>query len=186
MLPSGIVGTVLPRWDMSADVHHYTESLLSVKIGKKDKHRPYHSWQLVFRNPADFMKSWDIAFPLHSMKLKSFCWVIWFIRFSGGFHEIHMKSAWNPPDFMKFSWNPPDFKIMSFWVIIQYRSFFRNVVDVRYWWIGDKLGGELFVKLVVQLEMQSLCIHKLECKATTFLFVGLHHTDWNFKVRWSE
>ena len=21
------------------------------------KHRPYHSWQLVFRNPADFMKS---------------------------------------------------------------------------------------------------------------------------------
>ena len=28
------------------------------------------------------------SFPLHSIKLKSFCWVIWFIRFLGGFHEI--------------------------------------------------------------------------------------------------
>ena len=49
-----------------------------------------YSWNL-----ADFMKSSrfhvksrDIAFPLHSIKLKSFCWVIWFIRFLGGFHEI--------------------------------------------------------------------------------------------------
>ena len=32
VLPSGIVGTVLPRWGASAEVLHYTESLLSVKI----------------------------------------------------------------------------------------------------------------------------------------------------------
>ena len=31
VLPSGIVGTVLPRWDVSSKVLHYTESLLSVK-----------------------------------------------------------------------------------------------------------------------------------------------------------
>ena len=37
------------------------------------KHRAYHSWQLVFRNPPDFMKS-------------------------GGFQ---VKSAQNPADFMK-------------------------------------------------------------------------------------
>ena len=32
VLPSGIVGTVPPRWDVSAEVLHYTESLLSVII----------------------------------------------------------------------------------------------------------------------------------------------------------
>ena len=30
VLPSGIVGTVLPNWDVSTEVLHYTESLLSV------------------------------------------------------------------------------------------------------------------------------------------------------------
>ena len=43
-------------------------------------------------------ESRDIAFPLHSIKLKSFCWVIWFIRFLGGFHEI-CQISWNPADF---------------------------------------------------------------------------------------
>ena len=30
VLPSGIVGTLLPRWDVPVDVHHYTESNLSL------------------------------------------------------------------------------------------------------------------------------------------------------------
>ena len=67
---------------------------------------PGNCWSFV----ADFMKSGgfhvksgDIAFPLHSVKLKSFSWNLWFIRFPGGFH---LKSAQNLPD---FTWNPPDF-----------------------------------------------------------------------------
>ena len=105
-----------------------------MRLQYKGKHRPYHSWQLVFRNPADFVKSWDIAFPLHSMKLKSFCWVIWFIRFLGGFHEIHMTSAWNLPDFMKSArfikstWNPPDF-MKSAWNLPDFVKSTWNLLD---------------------------------------------------------
>ena len=49
----------------------------------------------------------DIAFPLHSMKLKSFSWILWFIRFSGGFH---MKSTgfheiWISHEIHWISWN---------------------------------------------------------------------------------
>ena len=39
----------------------------------------------------DFMKSWVIA-PLHSIKLKTFCWNIWFYKVFGGFHEIRQIS----------------------------------------------------------------------------------------------
>ena len=70
--------------------------------------------KLTFMKLVDFVKSsrfhvksTDIAFPLHSIKLKSFCWVILFIRFLGGFHEIcrisheiHQISR-NLPDFTK-------------------------------------------------------------------------------------
>ena len=54
-------------------------------VNKTTKHRTYHSWQLVFRNPADFMCE---------IRTKS-----------AGFHEI---------------------KNVSFWVITNYRSFFRK------------------------------------------------------------
>ena len=54
------------------------------------------------------VKSWDITFPLHSIKLKSSSWIILFIRFSGGFHDF-VKSAWNLLDFVKSAWNLPDF-----------------------------------------------------------------------------
>ena len=60
------------------------------------KHRAYHSWQLVFRNPHEIRRiSCEIC-----MKSTKF----------------HVKSAQNPPDFMN----------VSFWVITKYRSFFRK------------------------------------------------------------
>ena len=71
------------------------------------------NWSFV----ADFTKSRDTAFPLNSMKLKSFCWIIWFIRFSGGFH---MKSA---ADFTKSAGFHMKSGNMSFCVITKYRSF---------------------------------------------------------------
>ena len=43
-------------------------------------------------NSADFMKSWVIAPLLHSIKLKTFCWNIWFYKVFGGFHEIRQIS----------------------------------------------------------------------------------------------
>ena len=86
------------------------------------KHRAYHSWQLVFRNLADFMWKHDIAFPWHSIKLKSFSWNIWFISFVDGFH---MKSA-GFCEIHQISWNPLDFMNVKFWVITKYRSFFRK------------------------------------------------------------
>ena len=146
-------------------------AVMSQEIGKpRIKHRPYHSWQLlVFRNPADFtwnladfikssgfheiwqilwnpadfMKSWDIAFPLHCIKLKSFSWIIWFIRFASGFHmkpagfheicqiscEIHQISH----EIRWISWNLPNFMNMSFCVIAKYRSFFRKTNKLWSW-----------------------------------------------------
>ena len=56
-------------------------------------------------------------------KLKSFCWNIWFIRF------FMWKSAWNPPDF----------KIMSFCVMIKYRSFEKR--KTKHFGIGIDGGG---------------------------------------------
>ena len=57
-----------------------------------------HEIRRISWNPVDFVKSWNIAFPLHCIKLKSFSWIIWFLRFasgfhmkSAGFHEIHPK-----------------------------------------------------------------------------------------------
>ena len=64
------------------------------------------------------------------------------LRFSGGFH---MKSAWNPHEICQispeihqilwnlpnFTWNLPDFKIMSFWVITKYRSFFQKTKHTK-------------------------------------------------------
>ena len=92
-------------------------------MSKISKHRAYYSWQLVFRNPADFMWKHDIAFPQYSIKLKSFSWNIWFISFVGGFHmksgRFHVKSArfheirqisWNPVD---FRWNPHEIQWIS-------------------------------------------------------------------------
>ena len=86
------------------------------------------------------LKSLDIAFPLYSIKRKSFSWIIWFIRFPGGFHEICW-ILWNLPDLMKsatksarsheihqisheicrISLNSRIF--MSFCTMIKYRSF---------------------------------------------------------------
>ena len=42
-----------------------------------------------------------------------------------------MKSTWNP---LNFTWNLPDFKIMSFWVITKYRSFFRKTKKYQSIW----------------------------------------------------
>ena len=64
------------------------------------KHRAYHSWQLVFRNPADFMKSaWNLVD--FTWNLPDFTWNL----------PDFMKSARNPADFMKsrmwaFGWSP--------------------------------------------------------------------------------
>ena len=45
---------------------------------------------------------------------------------------FHMKSAWNLLDFM---WNPPDVKIMSFCMMIKYRSFvFRKTNQKSFCW----------------------------------------------------
>ena len=71
-------------------------------------------------NVLDFMKSvWNLAdFRWNPPKLRSFCWNIWIYKVLGGFH---MKSVWNLAD---FRWNPPaGFQIMSFCVMIKYRSF---------------------------------------------------------------
>ena len=70
------------------------------------KHRAYHSWQLVFRNPAGFhVKTWH-SLPTALHKTEVF---LGFITFVGGFH---LKSA--------------GFQNMSFCVMIKYRSFFRK------------------------------------------------------------
>ena len=78
------------------------------------KHRAYHSWQLVFRNPPDFMKS-------------------------GGFQQV--KSVRNPAD---FTWNPPDFMNVSFWVITKYRSFFRKTNNWMHDWDFACIKHNLF------------------------------------------
>ena len=96
------------------------------------------SYEIHQISPGRFhVKSWDIAFPMYSMKLKSFSSIIWIRRFSGGFHEIHNEIhqiSWNPhvesAGFHKIHmWNPPNFMKsvnMSFCVITKYRSFFRK------------------------------------------------------------
>ena len=49
-------------------------------------------------NLADFMKSWGIGFPLHSMKLKFLLNYL--------IYKVFRWISWNPPDFM---WNLLDF-----------------------------------------------------------------------------
>ena len=62
--------------------------------GTKIKHTAYHSWQLAFRNPADFMCE---------IRTKS-----------AGFQ---VKSVWNPPDFTwnpyKICWISPEIRLIS-------------------------------------------------------------------------
>ena len=134
------INLVFPKW--------LWQILLKCLLFKQ--HKPYHSWQVVFRcgfheiwrilwNLADFMKSsgfhvksWDIVFPLHSMKVKSFSLIIWFQGFQVDF-------IWNPPDFM---WNPPDFSKISLWVITKYRSFLTK--DQKYFKLSSKCSQYRF------------------------------------------
>ena len=100
------------------------------------KHRAYHSWQLAFRNPADFMcEIWWISPEILwiswnpyeiqwispeicqiSWNLYEICWISW----------NPYKICWISPEICQISWNPPDFMNVSFWVMIKYRSFFRK------------------------------------------------------------
>ena len=104
------------------------------------KHRAYHSWQWVFRNPADFM-----------------CEIRWISCLKSGRFQVKSSRfhTWNPVDFTpeicQISWNlyeicwispeihmksggfhlksvriPPDFMNVRFCVMIKYRSFFRK------------------------------------------------------------
>ena len=62
---------VLGEVDISCGLNaYYKLQLLEADAGKKRyKHRAYHSWQLVFRNPADFTQISPVK--------------------SGGFHGFH-------------------------------------------------------------------------------------------------
>ena len=127
-------------------VNNRTDESLSER--QQPKHRTYHSWQLVFPNPADFMWKHDIVFPQHSIKLKSFSWNIWFISFVGGFHmkstrfhvkstgfcEIHQISC----EICWILWNLPDFMNVSFWVITKYRSSFQKTNKRNIMWVFNR------------------------------------------------
>ena len=98
------------------------------------EHRAYHSWQLVFRNPADFTHEiWQISPRFHPWNLADFTQISPvkstqnLIKASVSaktlqFDECRVGAM--TKDFMKSAWNPPDFKITSFCVMIKYRSFF--------------------------------------------------------------
>ena len=89
------------------------------------KHRAYHSWQLVFRNPADFTPEFRRisgvkSSGFHLWNLADFRCEIYtksarFHLKSTGFHEIRTKSA-----------GFHEIKNVSFCVMIKYRSFFRK------------------------------------------------------------
>ena len=70
------------------------------------------------------VKSWDIAFPQHSIKLKFF---LNYLIYKVLQMDFTLDFVWNPPDFMK-SIKSAGFHMksgnMSFWVITKYRSFF--------------------------------------------------------------
>ena len=119
-------------------------------------------WPRISWNPPDFtLKSggfhlWNLAefTQISSMKstqnYKSKCFSknssVWWMQGGGydqGFHEIR----WISP--VKSAWNPPDFKIMSFCVMIKYRSFvFRKTNNKKsnlYW---QRLQSQPFDHLV--------------------------------------
>ena len=103
---------------------------------------PYEIWRIsgeihpnwrVFAETSEFIRfwvdfTWNLAdFRWNPPKLKSFCWNIWIDKVLGGFHGEICWISWNLPD---FRWNPLDFmvkstgfQIMSFCVMIKYRSF---------------------------------------------------------------
>ena len=134
-------------------IHHYcldvNYSIQHVNVTKtlvihRHKHRAYHSWQLVFRNPPDFtreirMKSGGFH-PWNPYEIRRISPVksVWnppdftreihmksagFHLKSARFHEIHMKSS-GFHEIHRISWN------VSFCVMIKYRSFFRKTKHV--------------------------------------------------------
>ena len=60
VLPSGIVGIVLLRWDVSVDVHHYTESKLKFTFSKK-------VWPNLFLT-LDLLHRFNISSPNKTLK----------------------------------------------------------------------------------------------------------------------
>ena len=91
------------------------------------KHRAYHSWQLVFRNPADFMcEIWRISWNLYKICMKS----AGFHLKSGRFHEIHMKSA-GFHEIRRISW----MWAFAWWSSIGL-SFQRPIIKCTGWGIG--------------------------------------------------
>ena len=86
------------------------------------QHRAYHSWQLVFRNPADFMwKQHSLPTALHKTEEFFLKYLIYkFCRWISP--EIHMKSSGFHVKSARFH----EIKNVSFWVITKYRSFFRK------------------------------------------------------------
>ena len=56
---------------------------------RKTKHRPYHSWHLLVFH-CGFHEIWWISCEIMRQPSHwnwSFSWILWFIRFPGGFHE---------------------------------------------------------------------------------------------------
>ena len=85
---------------------------------------PDFTWQIsceIMRHSLPNVLHETEEFFLNYLIYKVFRWISW------NPHEI-CRISWNLPEFMKSAWNPPDFKIMSFWVITKYRSFFRKTI----------------------------------------------------------
>ena len=114
-------------WRISGEIRRISCEIHPKPCKSRCFNQNYPVWWMQERGyDPGFHEIWGHS-PLHAPpKLKSFCWNIWLYKVVGGFHvksarfyEIHQIS-WNLLD---FTWNPPDFKIMSFCVMIKYRSF---------------------------------------------------------------
>ena len=80
------------------------DSLMFGEYGKYREHRAYHSWQLVFRNPADFTLISPVKSTQNLIKASVSAKTL-------QFNECRVGAM------------TKDFKIMSFCVMIKYRSF---------------------------------------------------------------
>ena len=87
-------------------------SFLSIQTRSRqaEKHRPYHSWQLLVFRSGFHVKSgrFHVKSTWHSLptalhETEEFSWNLWFIRFQVDFTSNLLDSTWNPPD---FTWNP--------------------------------------------------------------------------------
>ena len=124
-----------PRKIIKASVSAKTLQFDECRVGNFTlKSGGFHPWNL-----ADFTQ---ISPVKSTQNYKSKCFnknsSVWWMQGGGcdqGFHEVLPDFTWNPHEIHQISWNPPDFKIMSFCVMIKYRSFvFQKTNQKSFCW----------------------------------------------------